>query len=44
MEYWIDILEHVNVGTDLPPCQFMSPQGEAKGYYLFLLFGKYIKF
>ena len=34
MEYQIHILVHVYVGTDLSPCQLLSPLGEAKDYYL----------
>ena len=35
MEYQIHILVHVFVDTDLSPCQLLSPQEEAKGYYNF---------
>ena len=39
MEYQIHILVHVYVGTDLSPCQLLSPLEEAKDYYwLFLCF------
>ena len=39
MEYQIHILVLVYVGTDLSPCQLLSPQVEAKGYHsLFYVF------
>ncbi len=43
LESRIDFIAQGYVGTDICPCQFLSPQAEAEGIYLIFIFGNYME-